>query len=888
MSAFRASGIVASSFVAGCLLLAALVAPQAWEPVAEPVAAPPEPVPFATEAAVEAAIAISMRAVEGVEPAAEPERRPPVRLASRPDIDVTSVLPPAEAEENTVREMAVRSRAAELRSAPPPTTPLQVEPPRAEPPPVAPLPVEPSPVAPPLVASRPVEPSPPPPAAASRPSRPLGAPPLPGEAWNDPDSVNWTNVPAGDRATRETARESDRGGDRPLGRLREYRTARQQERAEARVARRDDGATTNPREPHERVSPGDLRWPVPTSVVANIETIAKAAAAAGPPAARRSAWVSESAALLDAVLATEGPRDERAVAALVGLGESVRAGLAVADEEVEPTTAAATRRLALSLARRVAIWRAASGLFLADRSSNDSPQDLATAEYSTVALLDAMERFEEEDGPADAAIIAASASQLTSLELPAAHTVAREVEEHYRAANVRIAFQREFIDRLLPEPVESSGPVDEMILGRRVRGTRTVARATGVRLSPDPESVHLVLEVRGAIDSRTLTSAGPVEVQSRASSTFQVQKAVRLSATGLEVGDAQAAAENRSRRDSLSTSFDAVPIMRSVVRSIARSQHADSVPEANREVLNRITERARKQVEAESTPRLATLEASVRERLWGPLVSLGLEPTPLGLETSEEAVSIRLRLAGANQIAAHTPRPSPPAEALLAMQAHESSINNAIAGLGIGGQRLSLAELGERIAGRLGLTLEEAMADDVFVTFAASEPARIQAADGLVRIQLAIECLDSPRRTWHDIVAKVAYRPVVEGMQVFLEREGPVQLSGAGQRGRLELALRAIFSAVFPKERPIAILPDRIVENRRMDGLRAVQAEADDGWLAIAIGAPAGTAADATAAGGRAGPALRGGAETGSMPPAGSSRDLPRRRAEILSRVRRF
>ena len=177
MSVVRASGIVASSFVAGCLLLAALVAPQAWEPVAEPVAEPPKPVPLATEEAVEAAIGISMRAVEGVEPAVEPERRPPVRLASRPDIDVTIVLPPAEAGENTVREMAVRSRAAELRSSPPPVPPS-------------------------AAASSPARPSPPlpavpaPPAAEPKPSRPLGAPPLPGEAWNDPDSGGHISMTA--------------------------------------------------------------------------------------------------------------------------------------------------------------------------------------------------------------------------------------------------------------------------------------------------------------------------------------------------------------------------------------------------------------------------------------------------------------------------------------------------------------------------------------------------------------------------------------------------------------------------------------------------------------------------------------------------------------------
>jgi len=807
MSVVRASGIVASSFVAGCLLLAALVAPQAWEPVAEPVAEPPKPVPLATEEAVEAAIGISMRAVEGVEPVAEPERRPPVRLASRPDIDVTIVLPPSEAEENTVREMAVRSRAAELRSSPlqGPPSPAASTPARSSPPPPAP------------------------PAAESKPSRPLGAAPLPGEAWNDPDSVNWSSVPVSDRAAREPAREPGRGGDRPLGRLREWRTARHQERTEARIASR---------EPKERGSPGDLRWPVPTSVLADIEAITKAATDAGPPAARRAAWARESATLLEAVLATEGPRDERAVAALVGLGESVRIGLSLADEEAEPTTAAATRRLALAVARRVAIWRAASGLFLADRSSNDSPQDLATAEYSTVALLDAMERFEEEAGPADAAIIAASASQLAALELPAAHTVAREVEEHYRAANVRIAVQREFLERLLPEPVESKGAVDEMILGRRVRGTRSVVRSTTVHLHPDPSCVNMELEVKGDIDSRTVTDAGPVSVKSRSLASFTVRKPVRITPGGLELGKAQAAAAARGRNDSLETSFDSVPIMRSVVRNIAKSQHAEVAPDATREMLDRIIAKSRQEVDDETAPRFAEIESRIRSTLWDPLVQLGLEPKPLALETSAAAASLRLRLAADDQVSGHTPRPRSPPAAVLSLQLHESSFNNAVGRLGVAGRTLPLEGLVAMIRRKLGLEprRDDDLPEGVTVRFAAAEPVRVTAENGQVRIRVAIDRLESPRRSWEGIVANVAYRPTVTGLQVFLERDGVVQLSGDNQRGRLEIALRAIFSKVFPKERPLAVLPDRVVANPRMEGLSVIEAAVSDGWFAVSLG----------------------------------------------------
>ena len=63
----------------------------------------------------------------------------------------------------------------------------------------------------------------------------------------------------------------------------------------------------------------------------------------------------------------------------------------------------------------------------------------------------------------------------------------------------------------------------------------------------------------------------------------------------------------------------------------------------------------------------------------------------------------------------------------------------------------------------------------------------------------------------------------------------------------MELALRTIFGKIFPKERPIALLPDQIVKNPRLSGVQATQAVSSDGWLAITL-APAASPATASPA----------------------------------------
>jgi hypothetical protein len=115
----------------------------------------------------------------------------------------------------------------------------------------------------------------------------------------------------------------------------------------------------------------------------------------------------------------------------------------------------------------------------------------------------------------------------------------------------------------------------------------------------------------------------------------------------------------------------------------------------------------------------------------------------------------------------------------------------------------------------------------------------VECRDGLVRLRVTLDALESGRRSWYEIVGGVTYRPVGRGPQVFLEREGPVQLSGPGHQGRMELALRTVFGKVFPKERPFAVLPAKVVDEPRLADVRAVQAVSADGWLAFALAAPA-------------------------------------------------
>jgi hypothetical protein len=905
MSQQQAGGIVASSFIAGLLLTAAVFAPRAWQPVPEPFleSATVEPVaenwrPPRVSLDVAPGIAVNANRpapppiaepIAPVDVAAEVSRRsardlshmaavlsasPPERLAMREGPDA--------AESAAVTHQALPVVAATIRTAPRESSPDPTDGRKTA---VRAITVS-------QIATDPVPEAAAEPAAAPESLKALvvrvqsqrpaqdetrqprlitapkvvetpGAAPLPGEPWTDPDEVNWSEPPAptaADQAPAATARDDHPHTDaerRPplrAGRIRDR--LRVAERLLSRGRPTTEDATRSPgTPPGTPPGPPDIaRWPTPTQLVDQLRHLAADAAAGRTSAA---AWAAETLSVLDAVAATGGPRDAAAENGLLTLGEAVDSGMRLADAMSDAAVASLTRKSALALARRVAVWRAAAAVFAASvaQPEHADPNQLRQLnghriEWDIARLLDALERFETSLAPAEAAAVRGSTAAIAAAPHTNARAVARSVGDHYLAPNVRIAVHRQFFEKMLPETSVDSGPVNDVVLGRKVHGTHTVARSTTVHFIPDADEICFDVEVRGDISSRTVTESGPVSIASRGASTFTVRKPVKISSQGLLFGDATGVASNRVQLDGIQTSFDSVPVMRSLVRNIAKNQHEENLPEANREVIEKLVSRACREVDEQSEPKFAAIAERIRTKVWSPMERLGLEPTAVAMETTASVATLRLRLAAGGQLAAHTPRPRAPSDSQLSAQIHDSSINNACEQLGIAGRRLTLEELTRLVCERLGLdpTVPDDLPEGVAVTFATSQPLRIDCRDGLVSVRVALDALESGRRSWHDIVVRVAYRPTSSGPQVFLEREGALQLGGPNHQGRMEIALRTIFGKIFPKERPVPLLPKAVASNPRLADLQAVQTVISEGWLAIALAkrepAPAATAAE--------------------------------------------
>jgi len=451
-------------------------------------------------------------------------------------------------------------------------------------------------------------------------------------------------------------------------------------------------------------------------------------------------------------------------------------------------------------------------------------------------LLQHLENYEESGLPSDAQLLARDCQFLGVSSGAAQRELGERVEMHYRNANIRIAVTAGLINRMIPKREPEFAPVQDTIQGAAVRGESLMANDISVRMIPDPHHVRMAFEVNGEVASLTRSTAGPATFYSDSESSYLARKPLEINLRGIRVWPTEVAVDNNSKLQGIRTDFDRVPIVREFARNMARSEHDARMPAAEAEVREKIAAKAKERVDRETTEQISAAAKRLHDEVLGPMDSLLLDPMMVAAETTEKRFSMRIRLAGADQLGGHTPRPQAPSDSLASIQIHESMLNNILERLELNGQTFDLAGLGRRLAERLHRYKPKPVdpdQEDVKITFAARDAVHVRCYDGRMEITLAIARLSNGAYKWKNFQVRAFYRPVVRGRSVDLARDGIVQLIGVRTA---QLGLRGVFLKVFSQKEPLHATPESFVKNPKLDGVVVTQFVVDDGWIGAAIG----------------------------------------------------
>lgn len=450
-----------------------------------------------------------------------------------------------------------------------------------------------------------------------------------------------------------------------------------------------------------------------------------------------------------------------------------------------------------------------------------------------------LEAYEESRAPHVAWQIRQQQEALKSSSDPDQVALSEAVENHYRNANIRIAVTGEFLNRFIPSDRTEMRLVHERIAGTPVRGQSMTHAATRLALEPDTGRLRFGWETDGTVSSKTRTEGGVAKLHSRATTHFVARKPILVETDGVHVEPADASADNQTRVVGVETFFDWIPFLGSYIRSRALEKYYVKRPQAQAEVEFKVARRAKYRLDQETGGLVERVETRIRDRVIDPLKPYGVVLIPIELQTTNERLVARLRLAAEDQLGSHTPRPTAPSDSLVSVQVHESALTNAAVALELDGKRLTAPELQEHLREKFPRLRErqpvaEAREDTIF-TFADRNAVQFHVADGQVQLSLAVVRFVQDRESIRNFIVHAFYKPEINGMQVELVRDGVLGIEGrlrAGERARLH----NVFNQVFPEDRRLPFLRIDTEADSRFAGLAITQLVLEDGWLGLAIG----------------------------------------------------
>lgn len=463
----------------------------------------------------------------------------------------------------------------------------------------------------------------------------------------------------------------------------------------------------------------------------------------------------------------------------------------------------------------------------------------ASGEVSVDTLAAFIERYEATGALKDADAIAELRMRMKWSADPRLQALADDLNRNYRNANMRVAFSADLMNRMIPAQETKTEPVRSRIVGAEVRGRSETETQVQVRLIPDPAVWRIGLEATGNINSHTVSETWPARVRNRSKMEYEARKLIMINRFGLHSWPAEAQADGRTSLVGIDSGFSAVPILGSIVENVAREQHQQNRGQAVAQVKNRVKQEARDRMDAETDPKLASFETRFRDNVLEPMSRFAIVAEPVDMSTTEDRLQARLRLATEQHLGAHTPRPSAPSDSLASFQLHESAFNNSLRGLGLDGKRLTVIELHNALAEKIHRRADDAPADlprGAKVEFAKDDAVRIICHGDRIELILNIVELRNGRDSIRGVGVHAFFRPVVDGLELKLVRDGSLQFRGPHLRTGPRMVLHSVFGKLLPKDQELPVLAAKLNEDPRFAGLMVTQLVIDDGWVAVSIG----------------------------------------------------
>ncbi len=440
------------------------------------------------------------------------------------------------------------------------------------------------------------------------------------------------------------------------------------------------------------------------------------------------------------------------------------------------------------------------------------------AEVADAARGNGANRMSQRLGSLASSLLSASATGSSESLAPVPPILERLVEAGQasgvvaavRGANSRPNILLEVHESLLAQavnrPVDQVMPVDEVVLGTRVRGSGHTNGSVRLDFVPSPDRAAFDLVFDATNVANTRGSQGPVTVNSRGVTSLGARRRFFLDEYTATASPVQASASTDTTVTGMAINSR---FGKRLIRKIASRKMAETMPQAEAIAEGRARDRLRQQFQEQTEPALAQFRDQFQTKVRGPLEAQGLYPEMLHMNTTDTTLAITARKATASQLAAASMPPAADTGNLISARVHESAINNMLEEK-LGGRVITQADV-DRMAREGKAKMPDSLGSDPdqkpwAVTFAKHRPVTVAVEDGRVKLMVRGDKFVSGDRSFPGMDIWATYAVATSSQGLHLVREGDVQIyppgfkpGGSEKLSMAETSLRRILQKRFDK-----------------------------------------------------------------------------------------
>lgn len=465
-------------------------------------------------------------------------------------------------------------------------------------------------------------------------------------------------------------------------------------------------------------------------------------------------------------------------------------------------------------------------------------------------LLEALADYGDDPTAEGGAALRTQVAALRKIAPDGGAAIGGVFNKHYQNYNLRIVVSEGFLNRIAGDARRESSRINDSALGARIVGNQTSDVTSSIDIQSSRNGARFNIVLDGVISTSSLAYASQATIRSVGRHTFTATKPVTFDGVRFQTEPARVSVRANNRPVGASTRYTGRLFGR-MADNIAMDEANKRRGEANAYTQRSIRNKVGSKLNSEVNSKFSDAEMELQNRLYGPLREYGLYPDAMSYSSTSNAIQVRTRLSGENEIGGGQaiPGATAPSKGLM-IQIHESLLTNSSNRLDLGTEgkmKMNEGELRALIEERLSKILDrevslgdsEKEGDDKGITFIFDQPNPISFVidDGKVTLILRAG-LEREGDNIPTQIITVPLIPTVAGDKILLNRGNvgvkPVKRpkSVAEQVTRANVMRQNIQKALPEKEFDASFEIER--DNKKIS-MNITSIDADNGWLTITL-----------------------------------------------------